>query len=46
MAIAPQGNYKEAEEKLVAAVTQIYAQSKDEIERQHRTIEQNVDIYI
>lgn len=44
--IAPGGNHKEAEDKLVTAVDSVYAKYKDEIERQHAGIERRVDIYV
>src|SRR5579862_6200388 len=44
--IAPQGNHKAAQEKLVAAVNSVYTQYRPEIERQHATIERRVDILI
>jgi small-conductance mechanosensitive channel len=44
--IAPQGNRKAAQEKLVATVNSVYSQYRQEIERQHATIERRVDIQI
>jgi small-conductance mechanosensitive channel len=44
--IAPQGNHKEAQAKLVAAVDAVYSQYRQEIERQHAAIERRVDIQI
>jgi small-conductance mechanosensitive channel len=44
--IAPSGNHKVAQEKLVAAVNEIYAGYRKEIERQHADIERRVDILI
>lgn len=44
--IAPQGNHKEAQAKLVAAVNQVYSGYRKEIERQHATVERRVDIQI
>jgi small-conductance mechanosensitive channel len=44
--IAPQGNHKVAQEKLVAAVNAVYSEYRQEIERQHATIERRVDILI
>ncbi len=44
--IAPAGNHKAAQEKLVAAVNEVYAQYRQEIERQHADIERRVDILI
>jgi small-conductance mechanosensitive channel len=44
--IAPQGDHKSAQEKLVAAVDAVYSQYRQEIERQHAAIERRVDIQI
>jgi small-conductance mechanosensitive channel len=44
--IAPGGNHKVAEEKLVAAVSSVYSRYKDAIERQHAAIERHVDIQV
>jgi small-conductance mechanosensitive channel len=44
--IAPDGNHKEAEDKLIAAVNGVYAKYKDEIQRQHADIERRIDIQI
>jgi len=44
--IAPDGNHKAAQEKLVAAVNAVYAPYRDEIERQHANIERRVDIQV
>ena len=44
--IAPGGNHKTAEDKLVAAVNSVYETYKPEIERQHAGIERRVDIYV
>ena len=44
--IAPQGNHKAAQEKLVATVNSVYSQYRQEIERQHAAIERRVDIQI
>jgi small-conductance mechanosensitive channel len=44
--IAPSGNHKAAQQKLVAAVNQIYSKYRKEIERQHSDIERRVDILI
>lgn len=44
--IAPQGNHKTAQAKLVGAVDEVYEKYRPEIERQHRTIERRVDIQI
>ena len=46
MNIAPEGNHKAAQEKLVAAVNEVYAGYRSEIERQHNEIERRVDIQI
>jgi small-conductance mechanosensitive channel len=44
--IAPDGNHKEAEAKLVAAVNSVYAKYQHEIERQHASIERRIDIQV
>jgi len=44
--IAPDGNHKAAQEKLVGAVNSVYSQYQEEIERQHATVERRVDIQI
>jgi len=44
--IAPDGNHKEAQEKLVAAVNSVYSPYQEEIERQHAAIERRVDIQV
>lgn len=44
--IAPNGNHKIAQEKLVEAVNAVYAKYRGEIERQHTEIERRVDILI
>jgi small-conductance mechanosensitive channel len=44
--IAPNGNHKTAQEKLVAVVNAVYSQYQGEIERQHADIERRVDIQI
>ena len=44
--IAPNGNHKAAQEKLVAAVNEVYSQYRPEIERQHQGIERRMDIQI
>lgn len=44
--IAPEGNHKAAEQKLVAAVNEVYSGYRAEIERQHGEIERRVDIQI
>ena len=44
--IAPEGNHKAAEDKLIAGVNSVYSKYKDEIQRQHAEIERRVDIQI
>ncbi|MBV8051054.1 MAG: mechanosensitive ion channel family protein [Acidobacteriaceae bacterium] len=44
--VAPNGNHKAAQEKLVSAVNDVYSQYRPEIERQHRGIERRMDIQI
>jgi len=44
--IAPQGDHKSAQAKLVAAVDAVYSQYRQQIELQHATIERRVDIQI
>jgi small-conductance mechanosensitive channel len=44
--IMPNGNHKVAQEKLVNTVNAVYAQYREEIERQHAAIERRVDIQI
>ena len=44
--IAPEGNHKVAQDKLVAAVNSVYSGYKEQIERQHADIERRVDIQI
>ena len=44
--IAPNGNHKAAQEKLVGGVNSVYAKYREEIERQHATVERRVDIQI
>ncbi len=44
--IAPDGNHKAAQDKLVAAVNAVYSKYRDRIERQHANIERRVDIQI
>ncbi len=44
--IAPGGNHKAAEDKMVAAVNSVYETYKSEIERQHAGIERRVDIFV
>jgi small-conductance mechanosensitive channel len=44
--IAPDGNHKAAQEKLMAVVNAVYSQYREEIERQHAAIERRVDIQV
>jgi small-conductance mechanosensitive channel len=44
--IAPNGNHKIAQEKLVATVNSVYSHYSEEIDRQHAGIERRVDIQI
>ena len=44
--IVPEGNHKDAQEKLIAAVNAVYEKYRVEIERQHANIERRVDIQI
>ena len=44
--IVPNGNHKAAQEKLVAAVNEVYSKYRDDIERQHSNIERRVDIQV
>lgn len=44
--ISPSGDHRAAQQKLVAAVNDVYAQYRHEIERQHQDIERRVDIQI
>jgi small-conductance mechanosensitive channel len=44
--IAPNGNHKVAQEKLVATVNAVYSPYRQEIERQHADIERRVDIQV
>ena len=44
--IAPAGNHKAAQEKLISAVDAVYSKYRDQIERQHATIERRVDIQV
>src|SRR5579872_3928565 len=44
--IAPGGNHKSAQEKLVATVNGVYSKYEKDIERQHAGIERRVDIQI
>jgi small-conductance mechanosensitive channel len=44
--IAPQGNHKAAQEKLVAAVNSVYSKYREEIQRQHRGIERRIEIQL
>jgi small-conductance mechanosensitive channel len=46
VSIAPNGNHREAQKKLVAIVNSVYSQYRDSIERQHATIERHVDIQV
>jgi len=46
MMIAPGGNHKAAQEKLVATVNGVYSEYEKDIERQHAGIERRVDIQI
>lgn len=46
MMIAPSGNHKAAQQKLLAAVDEVYSKYRQEIERQHSNIERRVDILI
>jgi small-conductance mechanosensitive channel len=46
LTIAPEGNHKAAQEKLVGAVNAVYSQYRQEIERQHNAIERHVDIQV
>jgi small-conductance mechanosensitive channel len=46
MMIAPNGNHKAAQQKLVTAVDEVYEKYRDRIERQHATIERRVDIQV
>ena len=44
--IVPEGNHQAAQDKLVAAVDAVYAGYREEIERQHASIEGRVDILV
>jgi small-conductance mechanosensitive channel len=44
--IAPNGNHKAAQQKLVAAVDEVYEKYRHAIERQHAMIERRVDIQV
>ncbi len=44
--IAPNGNHKVVEEKLLAVVNSVYSRYKDAIERQHASIERHADIQV
>lgn len=44
--IAPNGNHKLAQEKLVAAVNAVYSKYQIEIERQHSNIQRHADIQV
>lgn len=44
--IVPEGNHKEAQAKLAAAVNAVYSKYQHEIERQHATIERRIDIQV
>jgi len=44
--IAPDGDYRMAEEKLLTAVNSVYSRYQDRIESQHASIERHVDIQI
>ena len=44
--IAPDGNHKMAQEKLLAAVNAVYSRYRQSIERQHANIERHVDIQV
>ena len=44
--IAPDGNYKLVQEKLMAMVDEVYSKYRDEIERQHAAVERRVDIQV
>jgi small-conductance mechanosensitive channel len=44
--IAPEGNHKEAQERLVTTVNAVYSGYKKEIESQHSAIERRVDIQV
>lgn len=44
--IAPNGNHKAAQEKLVSTVNAVYSKYRGDIERQHAAIERRVDIQV
>jgi len=44
--IAPGGDHKETQEKLVAAVAAVYERYRPEIEKQHAAVERHIDIQI
>jgi small-conductance mechanosensitive channel len=44
--MAPDGNYKLVQEKLMAMVDEVYSKYRDEIERQHAAVERRVDIQV
>ena len=44
--IAPNGNYKTVQEKLMAIIDEVYSKYRGEIERQHAAIERRVDIQV
>ena len=44
--VAPNGNHKAVQEKLISAVNTVYSKYRDEIERQHADIERRIDIQI
>ncbi len=44
--IAPQGNHKAAQQKLIAVVNDVYSKYQREIQRQHQGIERRVDIQL
>jgi len=44
--IAPNGDYKAVQKKLMAVIDEVYSKYRDEIERQHAAIERRVDILV
>ena len=44
--VAPNGDHKLAQEKLVATVNSVYSKYQQEIERQHDTVERRADIQV
>jgi small-conductance mechanosensitive channel len=44
--IAPEGNHREAQERLMTTVNGVYSRYREEIERQHADIERRVDIQV